>query len=59
MESLFAMSPTARVVIIAACAICVIVLFAKAVKFVLKLAVIAVMLLFVAYFLIQEGVIPL
>ena len=59
MESLSAMSPTAWAVIIAACSICVLVLFAKAVKLVLKLAVIAVMLLFVAYFLIQEGVVPL
>lgn len=46
-------------IIAAASIICAIVLFNKAVKFMLKIAVILVMILFVGYFLIQAGLIEL
>ena len=57
MESLQTINPMTWIIIIAALLISVIVLFNKAVKFILKLAVIGVMVLFVAYFLIQAGII--
>ena len=44
-------------VLIAAAIIIVLVLFAKAIKGLLKLAVIAVMILFIIYFLRQAGLI--
>jgi hypothetical protein len=59
MESLQAIDPMTWIIIGAAVIICAAVLFAKAIKFALKLAVIAVMLLFIAYFLVQAGIIEL
>ncbi len=56
METLANISPMTWIILIAAVIICVSVLFAKAIKFVLKLAVIVVMLLFVVYFLRQAGI---
>jgi hypothetical protein len=47
------------IIIAAAGIIGVAVLFNKAIKFMLKLAVIAVMILFVGYFLVQAGIIEL
>lgn len=44
------------IVILSATAIIAFILFAKAIKFTLKLAVIAVMLLLIAYFLRQAGI---
>ena len=57
MEFLESMDATAGLVILAAVIICALVLFAKAIKGTLKLAVIAVMLVFIAYFLRQAGII--
>ena len=45
-------------IIIAAVFICSTILFNKAIKVILKLAVFVVILAFVAYFLIQAGIIP-
>lgn len=57
MEKLQSITPMVWIIIGAAVLISTFVLFNKAVKFLLKLAVIFVMLLFVAYFLVQAGVI--
>ena len=51
--------PMTWMIIAAAAIICLVVVFNKAVKFMLKLAVIAVMLVFVVYFLVQAGIIEL
>lgn len=59
MDTFSALPPMTWMIIASAVIICVLVLFAKAIKVTLKLAVIAVMLLFVAYFLVQAGVIQL
>ena len=57
METLSTINPMTWLILVAAIIICVLVLFAKAIKFTLKLAVIAVMLAFVTYFLQQAGII--
>jgi len=57
MESLQSIDPMVWIIIIAAALIGAFVVFNKAVKFVLKLAVIGVLILFVGYFLIQAGII--
>lgn len=54
-EQLQSMDGMSWIIILAAATIIAIILFAKAVKFTLKLAVIAVMLLLIAYFLRQAG----
>lgn len=46
-------------IVISAIIICVLALFAKAIKAPLKLAIFAVMLLYVVYFLVQAGIIQL
>lgn len=56
MEKLQSISPMAWIIIGTAVLISMLVLFNKAVKFILKLAVIIVMVLFVVYFLVQAGV---
>ena len=58
MESVQAISPMMWMILVAAAVISIAVLFNKAVKFALKLAVIAVMAVFVIYFLVQAGIIP-
>ena len=50
------METTGWMVIAAALIIIVLVIFAKAIKFSLKLAVVAVMLVFILYFLHQAGI---
>lgn len=55
LELFSSMDNTARMVILSATLIIVFILFAKAVKFVLKLVVIAVMVLFIVYFLRMAG----
>ena len=57
MEALKSLDPMTLLISIAAAIICCLVLFNKAVKFMLKLAVIGVMLICVVYFLVQAGVI--
>lgn len=57
MEALKSLDPMTLLISIAAVIICCLVLFNKAVKFMLKLAVIGVMLICVVYFLVQAGVI--
>lgn len=57
MEALQSISPMTWLVMIAAVIISTVVLFNKAVKFMLKLAVIVVMLLLAIYFLHQAGII--
>ncbi len=59
METLSQIDSMTWMILVSAVIICVAVLLAKTIKFVLKLAVIVVMLLFVIYFLRQAGVIPL
>ena len=59
MESLKNLDSMTWMILAAAGIICTVVVFNKAVKFMLKLAVIGVMILFVGYFLIQAGVIEL
>jgi hypothetical protein len=59
MEALQNIDPMTWMIIGAAVIISVVVLFNKAVKFALKLAVIVVMLIFAAYFLVQGGVIEI
>ena len=56
LEQLSNIDSVTLLVLISAVIICVLVLFAKAVKFTLKLAVIALMLAFIVYFLRQAGV---
>lgn len=58
MESVQSISPMMWMILIAAAIISLAVLFNKAVKFTLKLAVITVMAVFVVYFLVQAGIIP-
>ncbi|HEY5621253.1 MAG TPA: hypothetical protein VIR77_01495 [Pontiella sp.] len=55
-ESLRAMAPMTWLIMLAAAFICLFVLFNKAVKLMLKLAVIVIMALLVAYFLRQAGI---
>ncbi|MBC8206864.1 MAG: hypothetical protein ISR85_02570 [Kiritimatiellales bacterium] len=57
LENLQSLDPTAWMVILAAAAIIGLILFAKAVKATLKIIVIAVMLVLIAYFLRQAGII--
>jgi len=57
MEQLSNIDSVTLLVVASAVIICALVLFAKAIKFLLKLAVIAVMLAFIAYFLGQAGII--
>lgn len=59
MESLKTIDAMTWIIIAAAIVISVAVLFNKAIKFVLKLAVIGVLGLFVVYFLVQAGVITI
>ena len=56
MEQLSNIDSVTLLVVTSAIIICVLVLFAKAIKFTLKLAVIAVMLTFIVYFLRQAGI---
>jgi len=56
MEQLSNIDSVTLLVVASAIIICVLVLFAKAIKFTLKLAVIAVMLAFIVYFLRQAGI---
>lgn len=56
-EAIKTMHPMVWIIIVAAIVICSTVLFNKAIKFVLKLAVIGVAILFVVYFLVQANVI--
>lgn len=58
MDALQSISPMTWLIIIAAVFICTTVLFNKAIKLFLKFAVLAVIFLFVAYFLIEAGIIP-
>lgn len=55
LELFQSMDHTSRLAILTAAAIIVIILFAKAIKWILKLAVIAGMLLLIAFFLRQAG----
>ncbi len=59
MESLKNLDSMTWIILAAAGIICSVVLFNKAIKFMLKLAVLIVMILFVGYFLLQAGVIEL
>ncbi len=59
METLQSIPPMTWMIIIAATVISGAVLFSKAIKALLKLAVILVMVAFVIYFLVQAGVIEL
>ncbi len=59
MESLQNMPPMTWMIIVAAIIITGAVLFSKAIKVLLKLAVILVMVLFVVYFLVQAGIIEI
>jgi hypothetical protein len=58
-EALKTMHPMGWIIIIAAIVICSTVLFNKAIKLILKFAVIGVAVLFVVYFLVQANVIAL
>lgn len=58
MESISDLPPLFLLVFGAAVIIMVLVLFAKAVKVTLKLAVIGIMLLLIAYFLREAGLLP-
>jgi hypothetical protein len=55
-ENFQSMDETSWMVIASASSIIVIILFAKAVKTILKIAVISVMLLLIAYFLRRAGI---
>ncbi|MCK4565419.1 MAG: hypothetical protein KAU94_12190 [Verrucomicrobia bacterium] len=57
MDTLSTIDSMTWIIMISALVICMLVLFAKAINAVLKLAVIVVMLAFVAYFLRQAGII--
>ena len=57
MESLRSIAPMTWLIMLSAAVICLFVLFNKSVKLMLKLAVIVIMALFVAYFLRQAGII--
>ena len=56
LEQLSNIDSVTLLVLISAVIICVLVLFAKAIKFTLKLSVIALMLVFIVYFLRQAGI---
>ncbi|MEX1326574.1 MAG: hypothetical protein AB1Z29_07230, partial [Desulfobacterales bacterium] len=58
-ETLSDISPMTWIICAAATIICILALLSRVIKFWLKLAVVAVMLLFIAYFLIQAGIIQL
>ena len=57
MENLHNIDPTTAVILIAACAIIVLVLFAKFIKGLLKIAIITSMIACILYFLRQAGII--
>ena len=57
MEALKNLDSMTRMILVVAGIICTVVVFNKAVKLVLKLAVIGVMILVVTYFMVQAGVI--
>jgi hypothetical protein len=59
MDALSSIDSMTWTIIAAATVICIATLFSTAIKFLLKLAVIAVMLGVVAYFLVQAGIIRL
>ncbi len=59
MESLQSIDPMTWIIVVVAVLISTVVLFNKAVKFILKIAVIGVMILFVVYFLVQAGILEL
>ena len=59
METLANIPPMTWIIMVSAIIICVLALFAKAIKATLKLAIFAVMLLFVLYYLVQAGLIQL
>jgi hypothetical protein len=56
-EFVAALSDAARLAILSAVIIIVFILFAKTIKLILKMGVILVMLLLIAYFLRQHGII--
>lgn len=58
-EALQSMNPMVWIIIVAAVVISIAVLFNKAIKWFLKLAAIAVALMFVVYYLVQANVITL
>ena len=57
METLQNIDPTTAIVVIAACVIIVLVLLAKFIKGILKIAIIASMIVCILYFLRQAGII--
>jgi hypothetical protein len=57
MENLQSIDPTTAVILIAACSIIVLVLFAKFIKGLLKIAIITSMIACILYFLRQAGII--
>lgn len=57
MENLQTIDPTTAMVLIAACAIIVLVLFSKFIKGMLKIAIITSMIACILYFLRQAGII--
>ena len=59
MEALQTMNPMVWIILISAVIISIAVLFNKAVKFLLKLAVLIVVAMFAVYFLVQANVIVL
>lgn len=59
METLQSIPPMTWMIIVSAVIITVAVLFSKAIKALLKMAVILVMITFVVYFLVQAGIIEL
>lgn len=56
MEKLLNIDPTTAMVLIAACAIIVLVLFARFIKGILKIAIISSMIACILYFLRQAGI---
>jgi hypothetical protein len=59
MEALSHLDPMTWIIIIAAVIICALTVLSKAIHLTMKLAIIVVMLAFIAYFLRQAGVIQL
>ena len=57
METIQTFDPMTAIILLTACVVMVIVLFAKFIRLALKLAIIAVMLLIVLYFLRQMGLV--
>ena len=57
MDTLYTIDSMTWIIMVSALVICVLILFAKAIRAALKLAVLIVMLAFVAYFLRQAGII--